>query len=187
MELLAIAAGLAFLLWISSKLGPRWKGPARPAALAESAPRPTEELDLKVLSVPADLAAAIERAIRGGTDPDAVPLPTQYHAHDLRVVGESFSNPSGSSRQEIIDQSSPGDVAYLAPEPDNPHDPHAVRVYVPGANGVAEQIGYLPRGYEDIVDEVRSGRVAAWLKSKQRADNGLWGATLYLLRREEFV
>lgn len=35
--------------------------------------------------------------------------------------------------------------ALLIPEPDNPHDPDAVRVMVPMDNGQAFHIGYLPK------------------------------------------
>lgn len=35
--------------------------------------------------------------------------------------------------------------AVLVPEPDNPHDPEAVKVIVPLENGQPFQIGYLPR------------------------------------------
>lgn len=187
---LAVVGFVAFL-WISSSLGRRRSAPiaaekdwlAQQSVAPLPAPKPVA-IELSVPKLPDGVDEAITAALRAGSDPDEIEMPANYHAHDLRVVGESFANDNGSSRQEIIGRTSPGDAAYLVPEPDNPHDADAVRVFVPGRSGMAEQIGYLPRGYEDVVEEVRAGRVAAWFKSKRQADNGLWGATLYLVRRE---
>lgn len=55
------------------------------------------------------------------------------------VVGESFKNPGGKSRQAIIKKYvRAGMNANLVPEPNNPYDREAVAVYVAG-----HQIGYL--------------------------------------------
>lgn len=57
------------------------------------------------------------------------------------VVGESFNNTDGTSRQAHIRKSvRTGMPAELMLEPDNPHDPTAVAVFVAGS-----QIGYLKR------------------------------------------
>lgn len=57
------------------------------------------------------------------------------------VVGESHRNKDGKSRQTIIKKMvNAGDHVSLRREPDNPHDPNAVAVFVHG-----EQIGYLKR------------------------------------------
>jgi len=56
------------------------------------------------------------------------------------VVGESFRNNDGTSRQEIIRSCRIGDALRLIPEPTNPADPNAVAVHAPGG-----QIGYLRR------------------------------------------
>lgn len=57
------------------------------------------------------------------------------------VVGESFKNPDGTSRQAHIRKSvRSGMPASLVLEPDNPHDPTAVAVFV-----ADRQIGYLKR------------------------------------------
>ncbi|MEM9325915.1 MAG: HIRAN domain-containing protein [Bacteroidota bacterium] len=61
---------------------------------------------------------------------------------DTKVVGVSQENSDGTSRQEIIRSSvQENDPLVLAPEPDNPYDPNAVKVL----NGQGQQIGYLPR------------------------------------------
>lgn len=57
------------------------------------------------------------------------------------AVGESFNNTDGTSRQAHIRKSvRAGMPAELMLEPDNPHDPTAVAVFVAG-----RQIGYLKR------------------------------------------
>lgn len=56
----------------------------------------------------------------------------------LGVAGESRSNADGTPRQSIINVCRLGDAVRLVPEPNNPHDPHAVAVIHP-----AGQIGYL--------------------------------------------
>ena len=139
-------------------------------------------IDLRVLKVPAEIEQQILSRLRAGHDPDDVVLPGDWHAHDLRVVGESFPNPNGTSRQQFIDQAVPGTPVFLVPEPDNIHDPKAIRVFLSRGSEATAQIGYLPRGYDDVVADVEKARVAAWFASKNRADNGLWGATLYLVR-----
>lgn len=57
------------------------------------------------------------------------------------VVGESFNNPDGSSRQDEIRRCGVGESVRLQPEPDNPHDPNAVAVY----SLRSVKIGYLCR------------------------------------------
>lgn len=140
------------------------------------------EIDLRVLNVSDELQQQIANKLRAGGDPDDVELPSAWHGHALRVVGESFDNPNGTSRQQIIATTELGTMAFLLPEPDNPHDPNAVRVFVSRGGQATAQIGFLPRGQDDVVDDVRGGRIAAWFAGKDRADNGLWGATLYLVR-----
>lgn len=55
------------------------------------------------------------------------------------VVGESFDNDDGTSRQDIIKKhGKPGIQVHLEREPDNPHDGAAIAVYL-----ADQQIGYL--------------------------------------------
>jgi hypothetical protein len=56
------------------------------------------------------------------------------------VAGEAQRNPDGTRRQDIIRCCRAGDAIELVPEPDNPHDPNAVRVM--HRLGL---IGYIPR------------------------------------------
>lgn len=57
------------------------------------------------------------------------------------VVGESFDNDDGSSRQKIIRACKPMEQLALVREPNNPHDANAIAVK--RQNG--QQLGYLPR------------------------------------------
>jgi hypothetical protein len=59
-----------------------------------------------------------------------------------KVVGVSFPNDDGGSRQDHIGRyAKPDRLVMLVPEPYNPHDPNAVAVYIDD-----KQIGYIPRG-----------------------------------------
>ncbi|RKF23354.1 hypothetical protein D6851_02460 [Altericroceibacterium spongiae] len=46
----------------------------------------------------------------------------------FQLVGESFDNPDGTSRQTILLSTDPGEPAYLRRDPDNPKDPNAIAV-----------------------------------------------------------
>lgn len=65
----------------------------------------------------------------------------------LRLVGERFDNPDGSSRQEELAQCQAGEPVELRREPDNPADPSAVAVY--SIRGI--QIGYIGANYASWV------------------------------------
>jgi hypothetical protein len=129
------------------------------------------------------LGEDIATLLRSGKDPnEALSIP--HRAHHLSVVGESFTNANGTSRQEIIARSEPGTNVYLVPEPDNPHDAKAVRVFVSEGGAATAQIGYLPReAASEMADELRRGRVACWLASTGHNGN-LWGAVLFVVRTE---
>lgn len=72
----------------------------------------------------------------------------------LSVVGESFENDDGTSRQEIIAQLDEGDPIELRPEPKNPYDPNAIAVF--SRRG---QIGYIGRNDTDLVHmAMKAGR-----------------------------
>ena len=58
---------------------------------------------------------------------------------DGKVAGMTWSNPDGSSRQEIARTLLPCDELMLVAEPDNPYDANAVAVFT--ADGA--QVGYL--------------------------------------------
>lgn len=63
----------------------------------------------------------------------------QDRDYSLNIVGESYRNKDGSSRQKEIKLCRPGERITLVREPDNKHDPEAVAVY--SSRGV--QVGYL--------------------------------------------
>lgn len=72
-----------------------------------------------------------------------------------KVVGVSYNNPDGTSRQRIIKtHCKAGQSLQLKPEPDNPHDPNALGVWVS-----AGQIGYIEGGRlaEDLSRYLNSG------------------------------
>jgi hypothetical protein len=71
----------------------------------------------------------------------------------LSVVGESYKNKDGTSRQSIIKRCRPGDPVSLVPELDNPKDRFAVAVF--HRHG---QIGYLPSGSGRVADDMASGK-----------------------------
>jgi hypothetical protein len=56
------------------------------------------------------------------------------------VVGESWTNPDGRRRQDILCDVEPGDFVELVREPDNAYDSNAVAVQVRG-----ETVGYVDR------------------------------------------
>ena len=58
----------------------------------------------------------------------------------IKVVGVSFLNPDGSSRQEVIAQIKPQDYVELRREHDNPHDSNAIAVFFEN-----QQVGYVSR------------------------------------------
>jgi hypothetical protein len=58
---------------------------------------------------------------------------------NLHVAGVSHRNKDGTKRQDILRDCREGEVVQLLPEPENPHDPNAIRVC--RRNG--EQIGYI--------------------------------------------
>lgn len=59
----------------------------------------------------------------------------------LKVVGESFNNDDGTSRQAIIRRCQEGETIKLVRDPDNKYDPNAIKVC--RMNG--ELIGFLSR------------------------------------------
>lgn len=98
--------------------------------------------------------------------------------YPIGVAGESFTNDDGSSRQAEIRRCRAGERVDLVREPDNPHDPLAVRVV--SERGV--QIGYLPTSASWIAERLDKARtVEAAIKdvTGSRGKNGvvLWVST----------
>lgn len=69
------------------------------------------------------------------------------------VVGINLSNQDGTSRQEVISCRRKREELRLVPEPDNPHDPDAVKVCC--KNG--QQIGYLPPDNGRMAHDLATG------------------------------
>lgn len=65
-------------------------------------------------------------------------------------AADHFFFPAGATfRPDVADGiAAPGDPVRFVPEPDNPHDPHAVRVETHNAH-----IGYVPRGDNTLIDD----------------------------------
>lgn len=70
-----------------------------------------------------------------------------------KVVGSSFPNEDGTSRQEIISHLTKASKITLVREPKNIYDKNAIAVY---ANG--KQVGYLSSGYAaDFAPKIDGG------------------------------
>lgn len=95
--------------------------------------------------------------------------------YSVAVVGESFDNRDGSSRQAILRRCRPGDRVSLDREFDNPHDENAVAV-------VTEHgcIGMIGRGDPWIAERIDNSRyIVACVDSVGVAEaSGLLGAVL---------
>ena len=95
--------------------------------------------------------------------------------YSVAVVGESFANADGSSRQAILPRCRVGDRVALEREADNPYDGNAVRVAT--EHGC---IGMVGRGDAWICERLDASRyvVACIQTVGQDPESGLWGAVL---------
>lgn len=66
-----------------------------------------------------------------------------------KVVGVTFANPDGTSRQEIISKMQKGNPVSLVREPNNLYDPNAIAVYFG-----EEQVGYIARGEAELLSQL---------------------------------
>lgn len=95
--------------------------------------------------------------------------------YDTKVVGVSMTNEDGISRQDIIKREvEEEDKLYIEPEPENEHDPNAVRVLSRNKN----QIGYLNKEMaETLLPAIRNEtdiRVkASWVSGERMLGVGL--------------
>lgn len=178
--------------WLKRLFGGAQAPPAEPAASsAVPAPNPQPSkivIEVKRLILPDGVEAQIVEALqRDEGDPDEKWTRKGrrriYGAFFHRVVGESFQNASGESRQAILAKAKVGRPVYFVPEPDNPHDPGAIRIYLDVGNGAGEQIGYLPRDNK-LKPYVASGPIAAWLARVSPRD-GVYGAVIYAVVKWE--
>ncbi len=103
------------------------------------------------------VAAPDKQRIPGlGHQPDRYPRHEGEGTFDFDVVGESgyqdaLSEICGGKTREGHNLEC---VAYLVPEPDNPHDESAIAVYIDNL-----KVGYLPRVVTKRVAEILAGRI----------------------------
>ncbi len=141
------------------------------------------EIEVRIPRLDPEIEGEIADALRRRAIPEGANWPPHYRGHFLGVAGESFNNPNGTSRQQIIGKLKRATAVHLACEPDNQYDREAVMVLVP-RGGTADQIGYLPRGH-GMADEISKGRIAAWYASRRKSNGGSWGAVLYILHTSQ--
>lgn len=67
----------------------------------------------------------------------------------LKVVGVTFNNPDGTSRQEILSKLNTNSLVMLEREPDNKFDKNAVKVVT-----MFGQVGYIGKDYASILAEM---------------------------------
>jgi len=136
---------------------------------------------VKRLILPEGIEAEIVESLRRGDDPDEkwtrVKRRRVYGAFFHKVVGESFDNPNGESRQSILAGAQVGTAVYFILEPSNPVDPEAIGVYLGTGDNGAVQIGYLP-SRNKLRPYVASGAIAAWL-ARVRCRDGMYGAVVF--------
>lgn len=95
--------------------------------------------------------------------------------YPIAIVGESFANDDGSSRQNEIARCRVGEPVELERDPGNPHDSLCVRVL--SARGV--QIGNIGRVDAWIAERIDAGRqVSATIQSIGKGERGLLGVVL---------
>lgn len=163
----------------SAKLGPWERTRATPKAT-------TVEVTVRRPALPSGTESAIVQALRRGEDPDdswtrQVDYQGSWGAFFSKVVGESFDNPDGVSRQTVLAGAKVGSLVWLVPEPTNAYDPNAIAVYVEDGSGGTRQIGYLPRDSR-LVPYVAAGTIAAWLAKVSRTQpEAPVGAVLYVV------
>ena len=87
----------------------------------------------------------------------------------VSVKGESFQNDDGSSRQEIIRRLRPGRALKLVPDPSNPLDRWAVKVFVEGGM----QVGWLPSDARDADALLKGEPISAIVHSVTGGTNWL--------------
>lgn len=101
-------------------------------------------------------------------------LPSAY-VINTKTVGVSKNNADGSSRQEIIkSEVSEDDPLRLEHEPDNPYDPHAIKVLTISGH----QIGYLskdvaPKIQSALENEAQIHAKVSWVSGEKMLGVGL--------------
>lgn len=103
-------------------------------------------------------------------------------AYPIGIVGESFSNQDGSSRQAEIKHCSAGEPVTLERDPENEYDPNCVKVI--SARGV--QIGNISREDDWICERLdREGFVDARILRVRKAAKGKFGVVICVRTAED--
>lgn len=97
-----------------------------------------------------------------------------FFRQKIRVVGVSYRNESGLSRQECIGQLSLKDSLWMEKDIDNTYDANALSVV--SKYGV---LGHVPRDLASKLIDIKQIKII--FISKGRAPNGLWGCTVEIL------
>lgn len=103
-----------------------------------------------------------------------IKIPSVF-VYDTKVAGVSMTNQDGISRQDIIKREvEEEDTLHLEPEPENKHDPNAVKVLSKNKN----QIGYLNKEIaETLLPAIKNDadiRVkASWVSGEKMLGVGL--------------
>ena len=95
--------------------------------------------------------------------------------YETKVVGVSKDNTDGTSRQQIIAREvAEDDKLGLEAEPENPYDPHAIKVLSKNGN----QIGYLKKELAETIlpaieNETEIHVTARWVNGEKMLGVGL--------------
>lgn len=95
----------------------------------------------------------------------------------VRLRGGTHSNEDGTDRQRLIAECEAGSALKLRPEPENPHDRHAVAVL----DAKDRQLGYLPSDARDASSILRGESVAAVVL--KRIGGTRWWHKLFGIKR----
>jgi hypothetical protein len=96
----------------------------------------------RTLPLPPESYASIAHVSTPLSDHSSPSPPQELRNFKLQVHGIYHRNSDGSSRQAAIRSCRVGELLDFVPEPDNPHDPFAIKVC--RENG--QQLGYLSAG-----------------------------------------
>lgn len=139
--------------------------------------QPGEPPEPPPLIVPPRIASGAWNTPLEASPPPALPpkhtrelLPRQDISFICAVVGESFANDDGTSRQAIIDECIVGEAILLEAEPTNRFDPHAVAVRRAADR---RQIGHIKRDVaERFLEQCDSGYIYSASIADIRGDPG---------------
>jgi hypothetical protein len=110
-----------------------------------------EQEDQPTRRGPARPRTARASSSQGRPSAAAMPEDARFRHFFASIAGESHVNRDGSSRQAILARCHVAEPLRLEREPDNPVDPHALKV----CRLTGEQLGYVPADLaEDLVDDL---------------------------------